>query len=284
MIIDSRNRPPTQEYLASTINLADFTREMHRGFSVPKAESVKKESMALYWEEMDDAGIAVACAPARWGAGPDPIVSPQEVVRVQSENPKRIIGAIAINPCEMEKSMQMIDQYVVNGPIIAVNLEPTNGGTPMYYDDKRVYPLYDFLQEKEIPVFLQQGGVIGPDISYNSPERLDKMLADFPRLTVIDIHAGAPYVDATIFCAYRRPNLYLSADMYLINTPFTGRYIDAANSMLSRQFVFGTSYPFIPMKDAMELWYKMGVKKELLSQIMCDNIARALRLDMNAYL
>ena len=283
MIIDARNRPATKEYLASTINLADFTREMHKGFGVPKAESVKQESMELYWQEMDEAGIDIACAPARWGSGPDPIVSPEEVVRVQTENPKRIYGAIAVNPCEMEKSMAMIDKYVVNGPIRAVNLEPTNGAIPMYYDDKRVYPLYDFLQEKEIPVFLQQGGVIGPDISYNSPERLDKMLADFPRLTVIDIHAGAPYVDATIFCAYRRPNLYRSADMYLCNTPFCSRYIEAANCLISRQFVFGTSYPFIPMKDALELWYKMGVKQELLSQIMCDNIARALRLDFNDF-
>ena len=37
------------------------------------------------------------------------------------------------------------------------------------------------------------------------------------------------------------------------------------------------------MKDALELWYKMGVKQELLSQIMCDNIARALRLDFNDF-
>ena len=69
------------------------------------------------------------------------------------------------------------------------------------------------------------------------------MLADFPRLTVIDIHAGAPYVDATIFCAYRRPNLYLSADMYLCNTPFCSRYIEAANCLIS---VSSCSAPPIP--------------------------------------
>jgi predicted TIM-barrel fold metal-dependent hydrolase len=283
MIIDARNRPATTEYLASTINLADFTKEMHKGFGVPKAPSVKEESMELYWKEMDEAGIDLAIAPGRWGAGTDPIVTPQEVVRLMTEYPKRIYGAIAICAAEMDKSMAMIDKYVLNGPVRAVNLEPAVSHTPMHTDDKRIYPLYDFLQEKEIPVFLQTGGVIGPDISYNSAERLDKMLSDFPKLTVIDIHAGAPNVDGTIFCAYRRPNLYLSADMYLDNTPFCARYIQAANCMISNQFVFGTSYPFIPMKESLELWYQMGVKKELLPQIMCDNIARALRIDPNDY-
>ena len=283
MIIDARNRPATMPYLNSTVFLSEGTKTMYKAFGVGIAPSVVNKSMDLYWQEMDESRIDLACAPARWGAGWDPIVPPEEVVRVMETWPGRFYGAIAVCGAQMEKSMAMIDKFVINGPVKAVCLEPGISPVPMHFDDARLYPLYDFLQSREIPVFLMAGGVTGPTIDYNSPERLDKMLADFPKLTVINIHAGVPYVDGMIFCAFRRPNMFLCPDMYLNNSCFCSRYIQAANCMLSDQFLFGTSYPFIPMKEGLDLFMTMGIKKELLPKIMYQNIARALHLDIETY-
>ena len=62
-----------------------------------------------------------------------------------------------------------------------------------------------------------------------------------------------------IFCAFRRPNMFICPDMYLNNTPFRDRYIQAANCMLSEQFIFGTSYPFMPMKEGYDLFMDMNI-------------------------
>lgn len=283
MIIDARNRPATRAYLDSTVLLSEGTKTMYKAFGVGVAPSVTEESMDLYWKERDETRIDLACAPARWGAGPEPIVPPEEVVRVMKEYPKRFSGAIAICGAYLEKSIQMIEKFVVNGPVPAVCLEPGISPVPMHFDDARLYPLYDYLQTKEIPLFLMAGGVTGPTIDYNSPERLDKMLADFPRLTVINIHGGVPYVDGMIFCAFRRPNMFLCPDMYLNNTCFCERYVQAANCMLSNQFIFGTSYPFMPMKEGYDLFMEMGVKPEFLDNVLYKNIAMALKINPDEY-
>lgn len=283
MIIDARNRPATQPYLNSTVFLNEGTKTMYKAFGVGVAPSVTEQSMDLYWKEMDETKIDLACAPARWGGGPDPIVPPEEVARIMTEYPKRFYGAVPICGAYLERSIDIIEKFVINGPVPAVCLEPGISPVPMHFDDAHLYPLYDYIQSKEIPLFLMAGGVTGPTIDYNSPERLDKMLADFPKMTVINIHAGVPYVDGMIFCAFRRPNMFICPDMYLNNTPFRDRYIQAANCMLSEQFIFGTSYPFMPMKEGYDLFMDMGVKKELLPKIMYQNIARALRINPDDY-
>ena len=149
----------------------------------------------------------------------------------------------------------------------------------MYYDDKRIFPIYELLQEKGIPLFLMAGGLAGPDISYTNPVALNRMLNIFKKLTVIDIHASVPWVDQAIFCAVRNPNLFLCPDMYLMNTPYADRFIQAANGMIQDQFLFGTSYPFIPMKEYMDIWATFPIKDSVMDKIMYQNAARALNLD-----
>ncbi len=283
MIIDARLRPATAQYLSSTVLLDAGCEVYHKRFGVGVAPSVQQRSVELCLQEMDEMKIDLALAPARWGIGKDPIVSPEEVVRCMKDYGGRFYGGIAVCAAEMEKSVEMIEKWVINGPVKAVCMEPGISPVPMYFDDARIYPLYAYLQEKEIPLFIMAGGLAGPDISYCNPEHLDKMLKDFPKLTVIDIHGGVPYVDTTIFGAVRRPNLFICPDMYLDNTPFATRYIEAANGLLQDQFLFGTSYPFIPMKEAMEIWNGFPIKKEVMPKLMYENAARALNLNIEDY-
>jgi hypothetical protein len=283
MIIDARLRPATQQYLSSTVLLDAGCEVYHKRFSVGVAPSVTKRSVELCIKEMDEMKIDLGLAPARWGIGHDPIVAPEEVARCMKEYKNRFYGAIAVCAAEMDKSMKMIDNWVIHGPINAVCLEPGISPVPMHFDDARIYPLYAFLQEKEIPLFIMAGGLCGPDISYGNPEHLDKMLCDFPKLKVINIHGGAPFVDGVIFCALRRPNLFLCPDMYLDNTPFATRYIEAANGLLQDQFLFGTSYPFIPMKEAFNIWNNFPIKPEILPKLMYQNAARALNINAEDY-
>lgn len=279
MIIDARLRPATAPYLASTVYVHPSTEVYHKRFGVPMAPSVREKSIALCLEEMDEMKIDVGLCPARWGSGRDPIVPPEEVARVMKEYPGRFYGAIAICAAEMKKSMDMIEKWVINGPVRAVCMEPGVSPVPMHFDDARIYPMYDFLQTHNIPLFLMAGGLCGPDISYGNPEHLDRVLVNFPRLTVINIHGGVPYVDQVLFCALRRPNLYLCPDMYLDNTPYWQPYIEAGNGMLQDQMLFGTSYPFVPMKDGCELFKTFPVKEEVLPKWMYQNAARALNLN-----
>ena len=279
MIIDARLRPATPAYLSSTVNMAPFCQTYYQRFGVGIAESVVKQSLDLCLNEMDAAGITLGCAPARWGWGESPYIAPEEVADITTNYNGRFYGAIAVHPGYFYRSVEMIEQFVVNGPVRAVCMEP-GISAGLHIDDRSIFPLYELLSEKKIPLFLMTGGANGPDISFANPEHLDKMLVNFPNLTVIGIHGSVPYVMQDIMVALRRPNYFPCPDMYLDNTPFCRPYIEAANGMLQDQFLFGTSYPFIPMKESVDLFMTFGVKDAVMEKIMGKNAARALNLNL----
>ena len=282
MIIDARLRPATESYLHSTV-YNGHAYEFHKRFGVGMAPSVREKSLELCLQEMDEARIDLGLAPARWGAAPEPYVTPEEVAQIMADYPNRFYGAIALDTCQLRRSMELIEKWVVNGPVKAVCLEPGRGPKPMYFNDARIYPMYDYLQEKNIPVFIMAGGMTGPDVSYSDPVYLDRMLNDFPKLTVINIHGGVPYVDQSIFCALRHPNLFLCPDMYLNHTAWWRRYIDAANCMIQDQFLFGSSYPFVPMKEGLDIFNSFPLREEVRDKVMYKNAARALGIDPEDY-
>ena len=69
------------------------------------------------------------------------------------------------------------------------------------------------------------------------------MCTDFPTLKVVAVHGGWPWVSEIIHVAWRRPNLYLSPDVYLCGQTGMDEYVRAANGTLSDRFLFATTYP-----------------------------------------
>ena len=281
MIIDSRCRPALESFLVSTVGPAGAPVSPFARFGV-SAPSILQRSLELFFQEMEEAGITYAVAPARWSFGnheEDPLVPADDVVQMVTKYPRKIYGAIAISARHIYRSLTLIEKYVVHGPVRGVCLEPGMQG--MYIDDKRLYAIYDFLQESEIPLFLLSGGGNGPTISYANPEHLDQMLVDFPSLTVIGCHGAVPYPDQDIFVAFRRRNYYPCPDVYLPDSPYARPYIEAANHMLKDQMLFGTAYPFISMKEGVDKFMQFPIRPEVLDNILYKNAARALKIDLS---
>ena len=67
-------------------------------------------------------------------------------------------------------------------------------------------------------------------------------------------------------------------DMYGINTHYARPYMDAANGFLQDQIVFGSAYPFIPMKPAVETYESCFKTSEIRDKIMYKNALRGLKL------
>ena len=82
--------------------------------------------------------------------------------------------------------------------------------------DRRLYPIYAHCEDHNIPIMLMGGGNTGPDVSYSSPEHIDRVLNDFPTLTVISSHGNWPWAKEIIHVAFRRENRSKS---YLFGRP-----------------------------------------------------------------
>jgi hypothetical protein len=179
----------------------------------------------------------------------------------------------------VERAIKDAEKYVMNGPAHGLNLEldfrfDDNPEHPI--DGKPLEPLFDYMQEKDIPLFLTGGALFGSQLPY----RLHNMMTKFSKLRVIDLHGHVPYVEQIIHVALSHKNLTLSPDMYAVNTHYTRPFVDAANGFLQNQIVFGTAFPFLPMKPVVDIYLSFPFKdKEIKDKVMYKNALRALKLD-----
>ena len=80
-----------------------------------------------------------------------------------------------------------------------------------------------------------------------------------------------------IGAAFLYPNIYLVPDMYIFQ-PGSKLYVEAANSFLSEQLLFGSSYPFRAMKQSVDDFAALGFNDNILDKVFYENAKRILSL------
>jgi predicted TIM-barrel fold metal-dependent hydrolase len=141
----------------------------------------------------------------------------------------------------------------------------------MYADDRRLYPIYAFCEDNKVPAILMTGGNAGPDLSYSFPVPLDRVLADFPDLKVMVSHGNWPWVNEALHMAFRRPNLYLSPDMYFANVPGMDDYIRAADGFLADRIIYASCFPLCPVKEYFEWFTGLPIRPDNMERILSTN-------------
>lgn len=276
-VIDFRLRPPVAGYrdmlMYANAPRRDRATRMH-GFD--PAPSASAQSVDLLLAEMDAAGVTTGVMVGRVSAAYGS-VSNDDLLAIMADHPGRFVGIPAIDPVDRKRATAAIAAAQAAG-FRAIGMEPGVCATPMLADDRRLYPLYAAIEDAGLVLVLMAGGGAGPDLSHTNPEHLDRVLADFPDLTVVATHGGWPWVHQILHVAYRRPNLFLSPDQYLAGMPGSDDYVRAADSWLSDRFLYGSSYPFLPV-DAYARWFRsLPIRPENLEKIMYRNAATLLGL------
>ncbi len=277
-ILDFRMRPPAKGFLGSKIYaVAENRKRYTEKLGWPVVESASARSIEGLFSEMDDAGItqgvAIGRTTATLGAIPN-----ADVADIVAKHPDRFVGVGSADTADRKTAFAMIDETIALG-LKAVNLEPGVSSVPMRADDRRLYPIYAKCEDAGLPVVLMTGGGAGPDLSYNDPVSLDRLLGDFPGLRVVSAHGGWPYVQEVLGVAFRRENLYLCPDMYLGAMPGTSEYLAAANGYLSERFLFGTAYPFCPLKPYVDWFLSQGLSETALGRVLSENARTLLSLE-----
>jgi predicted TIM-barrel fold metal-dependent hydrolase len=277
-IIDIRLRPPVGSFLKNAM-FRDKERTAQMGKDFKLAPSVLKESMDLLIEEMESLGNYIGCI-IGYKRGADPVsgwVDNREVYEIVQKYPGRFLGIGGIDLSSRRKALDDVEQCVNEYGFKAINLEPGFHKIPMYYDDRRLYPIYSKCADLGLHVFLLLGGNHGPDMSYTNPIQIEHVADDMPDLTIILNHGGWPWVPQIFQAVRRRDNIYLSADLFL-TYPGTHQYIEAVNDFLSDRFFYGTGYPFAPLADYYEKFKTLGIKEGYIDKILYQNLERVLKL------
>jgi predicted TIM-barrel fold metal-dependent hydrolase len=227
--------------------------------------------------EMDAADIAVGVMVAR--STPSVHIDNDDVAKVAEDSNGRLIGVASVDPSAVgvQKALKEVERSAKSLGLIGLNIDAGFYKTAMRADDKMLLPLYEACQALKIPVFLLSGPTT-PDLNLNDPTAIDTIAAQFADLRIIVCHGCYPNVDAMIGVAFRRENVFVSPDMYMFS-PGGKLYIEAANGFMQDQYLFGTSYPFRPMKQSVDDLRAIGLKPDVLEKVSYKNACRVLNLD-----
>lgn len=255
-------------------------------------KSFAKGTIAAFFEEIGEVGITTAVSTS--GQTPEMTIggrvmaarttSNDLMVKLQKEHWGRFIGVAGIDPGNvLHDSLAEVERCAALG-LRVVFIEP--GRSPgCDLDDRRLYPLYEKCLEHDLTLFPQTSGPWGAkSIDYAHPRHIDQVAEDFPALRIIAGHACYPYVREAIIVAARHENVFLSPDMYIVQMG-TEDWVKSLNRNffgLQDQFLFGTSFPSVPIKPLMDEFWTLGIKDEVLPKILYKNALRALKLEDDA--
>lgn len=279
-IIDFRLRPPSKGFLDMYLyRNKERTVGMTRQLGLRPAESVLAESMPQCLTEMDGAGIRLGVALGRHSNETTRIahVSNDDVAQLVRDYPGRFVGIASVDLTEPRGALEELERAIRGLGLRGLSIEPGMVEPPMYADDAKLYPLYEHCADLGVPAVLMSGGNAGPDVSYSLPVALDRVARDFPRLDIVAAHGGWPWVVPTLHVAFRRPNVYVSPDMYLL-LPGALDYVQAANTYLQDRFLFGSAYPAASLVDYVDAFAKLPFDANVQPKICRENAARLLGL------
>ncbi|WP_024577377.1 MULTISPECIES: amidohydrolase family protein [unclassified Afipia] len=276
-IIDFRIRPPYKDFL-NTIMYAGAERRdrITRAIGLEPSPAAQTQSVSMLIDEMDSAGIDMGVVVGR-NSGKLGSVENVVIKEFCDAYPGRFVPVASVDPSDRKKAVQEIRTVMASG-YRAINIEPGGSSPPLHTDDRQLYPIYAFCEDHDIPIILMTGGNAGPDLSYTAPERLDRVLGDFPCLKIVSSHGNWPWVHQILHVAFRRPNLYLSPDYLLANMPGMDDYVKAADTWLSDRFLFASAFPFAPVKGYLDFFRSLPIRPESLDRILYQNAAELLGL------
>ena len=122
---------------------------------------------------------------------------------------ERFAGLTSLNPTK-EGSLERLQRDIERG-MSGLKLYPSGRGFSVA--DERIYPLYEYCQEKGIPILIHFGITIGPvsDLRYGNPIDLSPVLSRFTTLPFILAHFGAGFFREALMLTYKRENVYFDS-------------------------------------------------------------------------
>lgn len=277
MIIDFRLRPPTPEFAATQMFAINVLDRHHRlvGTMPPEGpRSAHERSVDLLLEEMGEAGITVGVACGRHRPGteiPNPALR-----RIMDDYPGRFCSLGSVDVLDETRAHAMIDEALGDFGFPGIHLDL--GVLGLTADATSLYPFYEHVHSLGGFVAINTSALGAQEQFLCNPEQIDRAARDFPELTFVSSHGSYPYVLQIIAVAAKRPNLYISPDMYMTNMPGGSLYAEAANTFLQDQTLFGTGYPYTNLKDTVDRFMAIPFSDEAREKILCRNAQTLLRL------
>jgi uncharacterized protein len=232
-----------------------------------------------FMAEMEISGVSLAVLQAEYAYG-DVDQLNRTVGEFVKKFPQKLLGFAGIDPTASQDPVADLDQYVNDWGMRGLNLQTCVQG--WYANDKRLYPLYSYCQEKGLPVSIHASVnfMTNRKIDYGHPLHLDEIACEFPDLTVVANHGGWPWVTEMVAVAWKHPNVFIElggiSPKYIAKTGSGWEPILAyGNSVLQDQILFATD-SLIPYERVFKEIDQLPLKDSVKDKFLCANAMRVL--------
>lgn len=284
MIVDMRLRPPLKSWITKI--------QYHRGsanparIGFPRPPSAEARSMDMLLQEMDQAGIRLGVIIGRQSAEPVGIIPNDEIADAIAKYPKRFVGFAGIDTSQPPGiSFSEIERCMAIPGFVGIAIEPCASRIPMLASDRRLYPIYEACQNKQVPIMISLSNLLchtaGSPYSHNSPIPLYQVAIDFPKLDIIVSHGAWPWVRELLGIAFVCPNIWVSPDLFMVgvNMPGADEFVKAANMYLSDRTMFGTNYPTRPLVESVQAFGEWSFVPGVREKVLYKNALRVMKMD-----
>jgi predicted TIM-barrel fold metal-dependent hydrolase len=232
-----------------------------------------KHTPEVLIQMMDEGGIDKACITGLADVpGDDPEAYPR-LVRALREYPDRLVaGYLRLNPWYGKESRELLKRAVREDGIRGLKLHPTTIILPP--NAPAVIELVRLAGELSIPVLFHSG-----DDPNALPLQIGKCAAACPETAILMGHAGGVfYLEDALRVAEKHLNVYLDPS----GNPFPNVIRRAVDAVGAERVVFGTDMPAMHPRVERKKLDLAGLSPRELELVSFRNIARLMRLPMEA--
>src|SRR3989338_8128449 len=133
--------PPPLKSWKTTAQLTEGTGYYPSRMGMPRPPSVKSQSVDDLLKEMKEADI-LGVIMGRQAPRPLGIIPNDEITEVMQQHPGRFVAFTGIDLRDIEAGLKEIERTRRIEGYRGVSIEPGASFTPMYPDDKKLYPIY----------------------------------------------------------------------------------------------------------------------------------------------
>lgn len=282
-IIDMRCRPAyMHNFFGKTPGSADYdvVRWLNRrvGTRGDDEHFTRSSTASGFLDEIRDAGLTRAVVVGRHTPSQH---LPNEDIHEIVSGSNLLEGIGSVDPVLLgpAATLSEAERAIKTLGLRGIDIEPGWADPARFPDDPVYHPLYDLLQDLGVPVFLMSGPTT-PDHRFNDPSAVANVARTFPRLEIAVYHGYWPRVQEIVGVAFRHETVHIIPDMYLFQTGGSA-YVEAVNGFLGDQFLFGSSYPFRPIRQTIEDFQAIGFRDDLLDRLFFGNAVRLLNLKIS---
>jgi predicted TIM-barrel fold metal-dependent hydrolase len=192
----------------------------------------------------------------------------------------KLIGFCTVDPFGGKESAAMLIKYLDGYGFRGLKLH--QNVQAFYPNDQRLYPVYEELQKRHLPVLFHTGGIgiRGLMDKYSALMPIEEIACLFPEMPIILGHAGRGMYDEVALMLRKHENVY--ADISANFAKLEGSEYLVLQEMIQRvkiwtggvsKLLFGSDYPFYGQQQTLELLERCDDGETLVGELDIPTIA-----------